>query len=207
MQNRLIVFEGTDGCGKTTQMQLCYEWMQSLNLPVVTTREPGGTELGKALREILLNKALYGTTELFLYLADRAQHVQEVIMPNLIEGNYVLCDRYTLSTLAYQGLDKDIRLGLVSQLNEVATDGLKAGLTIWIDVDVETGLKRKAAQKSLDRIEKEDIVLHKFRRLRYEYCYNSQESSQNYPIIRVDGNRNKEDVQALIQSHLKPYLI
>ena len=202
MQNRLIVFEGTDGCGKTTQMQLCYEWMQSLNLPVVTTREPGGTEIGKDLRKILLNKSPYKITELFLYLADRAQHVQEVIMPNLTEGKYVLCDRYIDSTFAYQGYGRDIDTSLINQLNNIATDGVKAGLTLWIDVDVETGLRRKAAQGSLNRVEKEDIDFHEHIRLAYgrrQFWENS--------IIHVDGNRKKEDVQALIQSHLKPYLV
>lgn len=203
MQNKLIVFEGTDGCGKTTQMQLCYEWMQSLNLPVVTTREPGGTELGKALREILLNKSPYKIAELFLYLADRAQHVQEVIMPNLTEGKYVLCDRYVDSALAYQGYGRDIDPNFIFELNNLATNGLKAGLTIWIDVDVEVGLRRKAAQRNLDRIEKEDINFHERTRSLYSHRHNFLSSI----IKKVDGNKKKEDVQALIQSHLKPYLI
>lgn len=202
MQNRLIVFEGTDGCGKTTQMQLCYEWMQSLNLPVVMTHEPGGTEIGKTLREILLNKSLHKVTELFLYLADRAQHIQEVIMPNLTEGNYVLCDRYVDSTFAYQGYGRGIDTSLINQLNQIATDGLKAGLTLWIDVDVETGLRRKSAQGSLNRIEKEDIDFHEHIRSAYKRRQFWQNS-----IIHVDGNKNKEDVQAIIQSHLKQYLV
>lgn len=203
MQNRLIVFEGTDGCGKTTQMQLCYEWMQSLSLPVVTTREPGGTELGKDLREILLNKSPYKITELFLYLADRAQHVQEVIMPNLTEGKYVLCDRYVDSTLAYQGYGRDINRSLIHKLNEIATNELSAGLTIWIDVDVEVGLRRKATHRNLDRIEKEDIDFHERVRSMYSHRHNFLSSI----IKKVDGNKKKEDVQALIQSHLKPYLV
>lgn len=203
MQNRLIVFEGTDGCGKTTQMQLCYEWMQSLNLPVVTTREPGGTELGKDLREILLNKSPYKIAELFLYLADRAQHVQEVIIPNLTEGKYVLCDRYTDSTIAYQGFGRDIDPSFIFQLNNLATNGLKAGLTIWIDVNVEVGLRRKATHRNLDRIEKEDINFHEWVKSAYKYLHRLKD----YPIIQVDGNRKKEDVQAIIQSHLKPYLV
>lgn len=203
MQNKLIVFEGTDGCGKTTQMQLCYEWMQGLGLPVVTTREPGGTELGKDLREILLNKSPYKIAELFLYLADRAQHVQEVIMPNLIEGKYVLCDRYIDSTFAYQGYGRDIDPSLINQLNNIATDELKVGLTLWIDVDVETGLRRKAIRRDLDRIEKEDINFH----LRIQKAYNFLHKLKHHPIIKIDGNRKKEDVQAIIQSHLKPYLV
>lgn len=202
MQNRLIVFEGTDGCGKTTQMQLCYEWMQSLNLPVMMTCEPGGTEIGKDLREILLNKSPYKIAELFLYLADRAQHVQEVIIPNLTEGKYVLCDRYIDSTFTYQGCGRGIDTNLINQLNNIATDGVKAGLTLWIDVDVETGLRRKSAQGSLNKIEKEDIAFYEHIRSAYgrrQFWENS--------IIHVDGNRKKEDVQAIIQDHLKQYLI
>ena len=202
MENKLIVFEGTDGCGKTTQMQLCYEWMQSLGLPVVTTCEPGGTELGKDLREILLNKSPYKIAELFLYLADRAQHVQEVIMPNLMEGKYVLCDRYIDSTFAYQGYGRGIDTSLINQLNNIATDELKAGLTLWIDVDVETGLRRKATRRNLDRIEKEDINFH----LRIQKAYNFLYKLNRHSIIQVDGNKKKEDVQAIIQYHLKEYL-
>jgi len=203
MKNKLIVFEGTDGCGKTTQMQLCYEWMQGLGLPVVTTREPGGTELGKDLREILLNKSLYKIAELFLYLADRAQHIQEVIVPNLMEGKYVLCDRYIDSTFAYQGYGRDIDPSFIFELNNLATNGLKAGMTVWINVDVEVGLRRKATRRNLDRIEKEDINFH----LRIQKAYNFLYKLKRHPIIQVDGNRKKEDVQAIIQHHLKQYLV
>jgi len=118
MDGKLIVFEGVEGCGKTSQMQLCQEWLQSLGVSVIVTREPGGTELGLHLRRLLLEKAenqpIYELTELLLYAADRAQHVEQELKPNLKKGKYVLCDRYTDSTTAYQGYGRGLSIGLIN---------------------------------------------------------------------------------------------
>ncbi|MFM6181922.1 MAG: dTMP kinase, partial [Dolichospermum sp.] len=122
MIGKLIVFEGVEGCGKTTQMHLCSQWLESLNISVVLTREPGGTELGKDLRELLLsksaNKPISEITELLLYAADRAQHIEEELKPNLAMGKYILCDRFTDSTIAYQGYGRGLDMSLINNLNE-----------------------------------------------------------------------------------------
>ena len=202
MNGKLIVFEGVEGCGKTTQIQLCSQWLESLNISVVLTREPGGTELGKDLRRLLLekspNKPVGEVTELLLYAADRAQHIEEELKPNLATGKYILCDRYTDSTIAYQGYGRGLNMSIINQLNQIATGGLKSDLTIWLDVDVEVGLSRKRGQATLDRIEQETIAFH--RRVQQGYT----ELAGSYPsrIMRVDGTSSQDIVQQSIQEIL-----
>jgi dTMP kinase len=195
MEGKLIVFEGVEGCGKTTQMQLCYQWLSSLGLSVVVTREPGGTELGLHLRRLLLEKSedqpVSQLTELLLYAADRAQHVEQELKPHLRQGKWILCDRYIESTIAYQGYGRNLDLGLIHQLNKIATGGLESDLTLWIDVDVEEGLTRKRSNLDVfDRIEQETIAFH--RRVQQGY----QELAKSYParIVPVDGSLDPETV-------------
>ena len=200
MNGKFIVFEGVEGCGKTTQIQLCSQWLESLNISVVLTREPGGTELGKDLRRLLLekspNKPVGEVTELLLYAADRAQHIEEELKPNLATGKYILCDRYTDSTIAYQGYGRGLNMSIINQLNQIATGGLESDLTIWLDVDV--GLSRKRGQATLDRIEQETIAFH--RRVQEGYT----ELAGSYPsrIMRVDGTSSQDIVQKSIQEIL-----
>ena len=202
MNGKFIVFEGVEGCGKTTQIQLCSQWLESLNISVVLTREPGGTELGKDLRRLLLekspNKPVGEVTELLLYAADRAQHIEEELKPNLAIGKYILCDRYTDSTIAYQGYGRGLNMSIINQLNQIATGGLESDLTIWLDVDVEVGLSRKRGQATLDRIEQETIAFH--RRVQQGYT----ELAGSYPsrIMRVDGTSSQDIVQKSIQEIL-----
>lgn len=203
MTGKLIIFEGVEGCGKTSQMQLCAQWLESLGISVVVTREPGGTELGLHLRRILLNNPenlpISQVTELLLYAADRAQHVAQELKPHLAAGKYILCDRYTHSTTAYQGYGRGLNISLINQLNHIATDGLVSDLTIWLDVDVEVGLARKqAATGGLDRIEQETIAFH--RRVQQGYA----DLAALYPseIVRVDGSLTPEAVQQVIQKIL-----
>ena len=207
MDGKLIVFEGVEGCGKTSQMQLCQEWLQSLGVSVVLTREPGGTELGFDLRRLLLekadNKPIAEVTELLLYAADRAQHVEQELKPNLAQGKYILCDRYIESTIAYQGYGRGLNMSLIEQLNYIATGGLLSDLTIWLDVDVEVGLARKrGGEEALDRIEQETIAFH--RRVQQGYA----ELAASYPerIIRIDGSLSKEIVHQTIQEILRARL-
>ncbi|MBW4565158.1 MAG: dTMP kinase [Mojavia pulchra JT2-VF2] len=203
MEGRLIVFEGVEGCGKTSQMQLCSEWLQSLDISVLLTREPGGTELGLQLRRLLLekaeNKPITEVTELLLYAADRAQHVEQELKPNLAAGKYILCDRYTDSTIAYQGYGRSLNMSLIEQLNYIATGGLASDLTIWLDVDVEVGLARKRGQEAgLDRIEQETIAFHRL----VQQGYAELAASHPTRIVRVDGSLTKEAVQQIIQGIL-----
>ncbi|RCJ24662.1 dTMP kinase [Nostoc minutum NIES-26] len=207
MGGRFIVFEGVEGCGKTSQMQLCCQWLQSNGIPVAVTREPGGTELGLELRRLLLEKSedkpVAEVTELLLYAADRSQHVAQELKPNLAAGKYILCDRYTDSTIAYQGYGRGLNMSLIEQLNHIATGGLESDLTIWLDVDVEVGLARKrGSETKLDRIEQEAIAFHR----RVQQGYAELAASYPFRIVRVDGSLSKEAVQQNIQGILRDCL-
>ncbi|OCQ89916.1 dTMP kinase [Nostoc sp. MBR 210] len=207
MSGKLIVFEGVEGCGKTTQMQLCCQWLESLGISVVVTREPGGTELGVDLRRLLLEKSedkpVADVTELLLYAADRAQHVEQELKPNLAAGKYILCDRYTDSTVAYQGYGRGLNMSLIEQLNDIATSGLTSDLTIWLDVDVEVGLSRKRGDAvGLDRIEQETIAFHR----RVQQGYSQLAAAHPSRIVRIDGSLSKETVSSLIQEILRQRL-
>ncbi len=205
MNGKLIVFEGVEGCGKTSQIQLCQEWLKSLGVSVVVTREPGGTPLGLDLRRLLLeveNKKIADTTELLLYAADRSQHVEEELKPNLEKGNIILCDRYTDSTIAYQGYGRGLDINLINVLNAIATSGLESDLTLWLDVDIEVGLSRKRASNDIaDRIELEAIAFHR----RVQQGYSQLQASQD-KIVRIDASLNKEAVQKMIQTTLSDRL-
>ncbi len=226
MVGKLIVFEGVEGCGKTTQLQRSREWLQSLpaselgantesrrdSLPdklfktVVITREPGGTELGLKLRRLLLatgGEPIQEKAELLLYAADRAQHIEEVLRPQLALGAIILSDRYTDSTLAYQGYGRGLSLNLIQQLNQIATGGLESDLTLWLDVDVEVGLARAQKRGVTDRIEQADLSFH--RRVQQGYRELFQRYSER--IVRVDANLSELAVQEQIQSILYQRLI
>lgn len=141
-----ITFEGPEGSGKTTQMQLLADYLKERGYSVLTTREPGGTSIGEQIREVLLspeNREMSSLTEVLLYSASRAQHVEQVIRPHLEDGYIVLCDRYADSTLAYQGYGHNLDLATVRTITEFATNGLKPDLTFYLDLPVEVGLRRR----------------------------------------------------------------
>ena len=184
-------------------MQLCSQWLQDRGISIVTTREPGGTQLGLRLRSLLLenskNQAITATTELLLYAADRSQHVEQELLPNLKSGKIILCDRYIDSTIAYQGYGRNLDMNLIDQLNSIATLGLKSDLTLWLDLDVELGMARKRKSGEIaDRIEQEKIEFH--RRVQKGY----KELQHTFPerIIQIEANLNKEEVQKHIQQIL-----
>ncbi|MFM7648753.1 MAG: dTMP kinase [Cyanobium sp.] len=158
---RFVVLEGIDGCGKTTQLQRLMAWLPGSGLlapggQVVLTREPGGTPLGQALRQLLLHPpqgaAPLTTAELLLYAADRAQHVEQVIRPALAAGHWVLSDRFSGSTAAYQGHGRGLDLALIAQLEAIATAGLQPDLTLWLDLPLVESLRRRGG-RAPDRIE------------------------------------------------------
>ena len=160
-RGRFLVLEGIDGCGKTTQIQHLRQWLPSSGLmpagaELVVTREPGGTELGRGLRELLLHPpgaaAPCSTAELLLYAADRAQHVQEQIRPALEAGHWVLSDRFSGSTGAYQGYGRGFSLPLIEQLSLIACRGLQPDLTLLLDVPLAESLRRRG-HRPADRIE------------------------------------------------------
>lgn len=185
-----ITFEGIDGCGKTTQIELLDIWLKSLGKKTLLTLEPGGSDLGKNLRQILLHydKPVAKNAEMFLYLADRAQHVNNVISPALNQGEIVLCDRYTDSTLAYQGYAREGDVNELDMLNEIATNNLKSDLTIVFDIDVQTAQMRLG--KTKDRLEKEGVDFHT--KVKNGYL----ELEKLYPerIKTVNANRSIEEI-------------
>ncbi len=188
---RFITFEGGDGSGKTTQLRVLENHLIARGKSCISTREPGGTSLGKLIRQVLLEvgkQPITSPTELFLYLADRAQHIDEVIMPALKQGEIVLCDRHTDSTLAYQGYGRGIELGLLRTLNDIASRGIKPDLTLLFDCPVEIGLSRTAqrqfqtgSEPSEDRFEREKIEFHQ--RVRAGFLELARAEPQRFRII------------------------
>ena len=209
MQGKFIVLEGVEGCGKTTQLQRLQQWFADGRWPadsVVTTREPGGTELGSELRQILLahrdGEPMQERAELLLYAADRAQHVEGFIKPQLAAGAMVLCDRYTDSTVAYQGYGRGLSLELIEQLNQLATNGLTSDLTLWLDVDVEIGLARAKKRSTPDRFEQATIDFHR----RIQTGYQALAKANPQRIVRVDAGLSVDEVSAEIQQILTEFL-
>lgn len=152
-----ITFEGCDGCGKTTQLELLAKYLQGKGYDVIVTREPGAKGLGEKLREILLNYdgEVSSNCESFLFLADRAQHIDTIVKPAIDAGKIVLCDRHIDSTAAYQGYGRGLDLEQINYLNNIATSGLKPDLTLLFDVDIETSMARVGNNK--DRMENAGI--------------------------------------------------
>ncbi len=197
-----ITFEGADGCGKTTQLELAAQRLDELKIPYVRTREPGGSELGKELRQILLHYPgkVASECETFLYLADRAQHVETVIKPALEAGKVVLCDRFTDSTIAYQGFGRGIDLERIKYLNNIATGGLCPNLTIVFDVDSEIAQTRLGGEK--DRLEAEGFEFHK--KVREGYLAVAKEESARVKV--VDANLSIDEVFEGVVTLLKTLL-
>jgi dTMP kinase len=167
MSGFFMTFEGIEGCGKSTHVTLLAQALRTRGYDVIATREPGGTSIGQTLREILLHSAttpLAQGTELLLMLADRAQHVQDVISPGLREGKVVISDRFVDSTVAYQGHGRGIERELLARLNTFACNGCLPVLTILLDLPVEEGLrralKRRGAAEAADHFEAESVAFH-----------------------------------------------
>ena len=208
----LITFEGVEGSGKTTQVRILQDYLKLKARDVVATREPGGTPLADRLRRMLLNPENAGMTpltELFLYLAARAQHVDECIRPALDEGKWVLCDRYVDATLAYQGGGRKLSFELVRQLNTAAIQGTRPHLTFLIDLPAELGLKRareryhaKEGTAKGDRIEQETIAFHE--RVRDVYLELARQEPTRIRV--VDGTMDIDAIHQRIVQELEPFL-
>jgi dTMP kinase len=196
MKGTFITLEGIDGCGKTTIMTFVEDHLSRSQLPFVLTREPGGTSIGESIRKIILetaNRQMTALTELLLYAADRAQHVQEKIWPALAEGKLVISDRYADATLAYQGHGRGNDLQIVSQLIEIATGGLKPDLTIILDLEVEAAQKRLRARRAtattdlaFDRLDQETLEFHE--RVRQAYHEMARREPDRFRMIDASGS-------------------
>jgi dTMP kinase len=206
-QGVFVTFEGMEGCGKTTQVKRLARRLQALGVPVIVTLEPGGTRIGKNIRRVLLdskNKALTPLSELMLYAADRAQHVQEIIKPGLRAGKWVLCDRFSDATVVYQGAARGQDGKLIRLLNKVVTEGIRPHVTFLLDCPVEMGIKRALGRdmKGQDRFEKEALSFH--RKVRNGYLELARKNKERFVILDATGSR--KDIEAEILRHLAPFL-
>jgi dTMP kinase len=203
---RFITFEGGDGTGKTTQIQLMQGYLRERNRSCVVTREPGGTTLGQMIRKVLLevgDREIAKSTELFLYLADRAQHVHEIITPALGSGKIVLCDRFSDSTLAYQGYGRGSDLSWLRSLNNAATGGLHPDMSFLFDCPVDMGLGRAARRRvksetnssQEDRFEREKLEFHK--KVRQGFLELARLEPRRFRII--DASRSVAEVARQIR--------
>ena len=178
-----ITFEGADGCGKTTQMKLLSNYLQSINKEVVITREPGAKGLGEKLREILLNYNgdVSSVCESFLFLADRAQNIDTIVNPAVKSGKIVLCDRHIDSTVAYQGYGRGLDIDQINFLNNIATSGKKPDLTFVFDIDVQTSMQRVGKEK--DRMESAGYEFHN--RVRQGYLELAKQEPSRIKVINA----------------------
>jgi len=198
-RGKFITFEGIDGCGKTTQLRMLERILSSRSVPFISTREPGGTELGTTIRAALLNVSRHAVeplAELLLYSADRAQHVREVVLPALEAGQIVLSDRFYDATTAYQGFGRGFDLKLIEELNTLATSGLKPDLTLLFDLDVKAGLARvqrrsdfakvDEGEEQADRLDLEPLEFHE--RVRQGYLDIAKAEPERFRIIPAAGS-------------------
>ena len=198
-----ITFEGSEGGGKTTQIALLADFLQQQGFSVCVTRQPGGTDIGQQIRNCLhdvANTAMTAKAEILLYAADRAQHVGEIIRPALDEGKIVLCDRYTDSTMAYQGYGRGLDLDTLQWINEFATDQLKPDLTLLLDVDIETGLQRRQdGDLEMNRMDQQAVAF--YHRVKAGFDQLMAQDPERW--VKVNANRPLADVQTDLQKQLK----
>ncbi len=193
-----VTFEGPEGAGKTTVIHLMAERLDSAGVPFVLTREPGAGDVGLAIRRILLDGGqIDPRTELFLFLADRANHVETLIRPALAEGKVVLCDRYVDSTIVYQGHARGQDLERLRELNTYATNGLMPELTLLLDLDPATGLARQADR---DRLDSEPISFHQ--RVRDGFLTEARREPDRWVVI--DATQDVQSVADRVWTQIRP---
>ena len=197
-----ISFEGGEGAGKSTLIEKIYAHLAHLGKPVLLTRAPGGTMTGELIRHLLLHhdeKDISARTELFLFLADRSQHVQEVILPALNQKNIVLCDRFNDSTVAYQGGARGFEIDWIRKLCHFATQDLEPDITLYLDIDPLEGLSR--VKRSKDRIEKETLAFHQ--KIRSAYLAIAKKEPKRFHVL--DGSQPPDDVFEHAMQLLAPH--
>ena len=204
MKGKFIVIEGIDGCGKTTQIEAIYNWLPSSGImdkksKIIKTREPGGTKFGKKIREILLdnnkNNSPADLTELLLYAADRAEHISKIISPELKKNNWVICDRFAGSTLAYQGYGRNLDKTIIKQLELIVCQAEEPDITFLLDISPEESISRRKDQIP-DRIESEGINFLK----RVNIGFKKIAKDKNWQII--SASQDKESISEQIQNSL-----
>lgn len=202
---KFLTLEGTEGVGKSTNLAFVEQWLSARGIEVVVTREPGGTPLAEEIRALLLAKraeAVDETAELLLVFAARAQHLAGVIKPALARGAWVLSDRFTDATYAYQGGGRGLPLATISQLETLVQQNLRPDLTLVLDIAVEVGLARAGQRAALDRFESENIAF--FERVRAAYRTRAALAPERYSII--DAGQPLAAVQAQLAAALASLL-
>lgn len=203
MKGKFITLEGAEGSGKSTQSALIIEHFKKRKMPVMLLREPGGVKISEKIREILLdaqNTQMSNACETLLYMAARAQMVEELLIPTLKKGVHVICDRFLDSTLAYQGAGNGVDVKIIEQIGLFATLGVKPDLTLLFDIDVAQGLSRTNAQK--DRIEQRPVDYHK--RVHQGYLDIAKKEPKRVKVIKVDAP--KEIIFKRVMEHIDAIL-
>ena len=204
MRGRFITVEGAEGVGKTSNIDFIRDYLESIGKTVVVTREPGGTELGEKIRALLLDRnhnTMSDDTELLLMFAARSQHIHEVIQPALQKGNWVLCDRFTDATYAYQGGGRGVSSDRIEVLEHWVQQELQPDLTILLDLPVELGLQRAADRSTPDRFESEQVEF--FKRVRDMYLQRAAAEPQRFVVI--DASQELAAVQRDVETALQEY--
>ncbi|MBS7008842.1 MAG: dTMP kinase [Anaerostipes sp.] len=193
-----ITMEGPDGAGKSTQIDLLRGYLLERGYDIIVCREPGGTVISEAIREVILNKDYKNMghmTELLLYAAARAQLVEEVIQPALEEGKVVICDRFIESSAVYQGIARGMGVDLVYEINQFAVGSTMPDITILLDIDAETGIGRKKQQAELDRMESEKLEFHK----KVVEGYRLLAERDKNRMVKIDGTNPIEEIHRQIK--------
>jgi dTMP kinase len=205
MRGRFITIEGTEGVGKTTNIAFIKQWLDDNKISFVSTREPGGTPLAEEIRQLLLSnreEQVCSKAELLMMFAGRAQHIDKVIEPELDKGYWVLCDRFTDATYAYQGAGREMGDELIASLETMVQGSMRPDLTLLLDIPVELGLERAGKRSQPDRFELEKTDF--FNRVRQAYLTMAKNNPQRYKII--DASQALEDVQQQISNTLNNFL-
>jgi dTMP kinase len=202
MKGRFITFEGSEGCGKSTQSKLLYRYLKNKGYRVVYIREPGGTKISEKIRKVLLDPAnhISSICEVLLYMAARAQVVSEIIQPALDKGKIVICDRFLDSTIAYQGYGLGMDIKFIRHTGNVATRGIHPDLTLLMDLPVIEGLKHRKYSK--DRIERRSLIYHS--RVRKGYLKLASLEPKRIKVVKVDKDKNKtqDEIRKLVDRFL-----
>ncbi len=204
MKGKFITFEGSEGCGKSTQSRLLFDYLKAKGKRVIYLREPGATKISEKIRDILLdarNEGIVPECEMLLYMAARAQIVGEVILPALKSGKIVICDRFLDSTLAYQGYGLGMDIDLIKMVGNFTTHGITPDLTLFLDLAVKHGLKHR--QANLDRIEKRSVNYHQ--RVREGYFKLAKQEPKRIKIVKVEKDKFK--TQSKIRELVEKYVL
>ena len=199
MPGRFITFEGIDGAGKSTHIEAVAAHLREGGGPVVSTREPGGTELAEALRHLVLHSPMDALTETLLIFAARRDHVTTVIAPALARGDTVLCDRFTDATFAYQGAGRGFDTGVLTQLETWVQDGLQPDLTLWFDLEPAQALGRAGGARVPDRFEQQDLNF--FERVRAGYRARQERHPARF--ARIDAAQERAQVARQVAAALR----